>query len=307
MPDHCEHCVILIAGPTASGKSAAALDLAARLGGEIVNADAMQVYRDLRVVTARPSAEDEARAPHHLYGAIDGTDRCSAGRWARMAAPVLDAIAARGKPAIVAGGTGLYFRALEQGLSPAPDIPTTSREEARRKREALGPEAFRALVIEADPAMARLPAGDSQRLLRAYEVFVATGKTLSHFQSLPPQPVAARIAARILIAPPRERLYARCNDRAEAMMSSGALAEVSALLARDLDPFLPVMKALGVPEIAAHIRGEASRDEALSTLQQSTRRFAKRQMTWFRNQHTDWPIVETPADAVTAIKAQLAP
>jgi tRNA dimethylallyltransferase len=174
--------VILIAGPTASGKSAAALALAEKIGGEIVNADAMQVYRDLRILTARPSPAEEAAVRHHLYGVLDGAERCSAGRWARLAGEAVRDILARGRPAIIAGGTGLYFRALEDGLSPIPEIPPAAREQACDRLKELGAEAFRAEVVERDPAMARLPEGDAQRLLRAWEVFEATGERLSHFR-----------------------------------------------------------------------------------------------------------------------------
>ena len=284
---------VFIAGPTAGGKSAAALALARRIGGEIVNADAMQVYRDLRILTARPSAADEAAAPHHLYGALDGAEACSAGRWARMAAGVIEEIAARGRTAIVTGGTGLYFKALEEGLSPIPETPPSVRAEAQARREKLGPAAFRAEALARDPAMAHLPEGDAQRLLRVWEVFEATGKPLSYFQSLPRQPLVAGPIRKALILPPRDALYARCEARAAAMMEAGAVEEVRALLARNLDPALPVMKALGVPEIGAFLSGRATREETLAALQQNTRRFAKRQMTWFRGQTPDWPRYET--------------
>jgi len=290
--------VIFIAGPTASGKSAAALGLAEDIGGEIVNADAMQVYRDLHIVTARPSEADEARARHHLYGVADGAERWSAGRWAREAAPIIDDLAARGRTPIVVGGTGLYFRALEEGLSPIPDIPPEIGEAAKARREALGADAFRDEVIGFDPAMARLPAGDAQRLLRAWEVFKATGAPLTEFQNRPREPLIALPVRRLVIEPPRETLYARCDERAAAMLAHGAVEEVRRLLDRALDPGLPVMKALGVPEISAMLRGEANENESLAALQQSTRRFAKRQLTWFRNQAADWPRVQTHGEAV---------
>ncbi len=290
--------VIFIAGPTAAGKSGAALALAERLGGEIVNADAMQVYGDLRVVTARPSTRDEARAPHHLYGVVDGAERCSAGRWARMAAPVVEEIGARGRAAIIVGGTGLYFRALEEGLSPIPEIAPDIRDRAKRRRDELGPEAFRREVIARDGEMARLPAGDAQRLIRAWEVFEATGETLSAFQALPRAPMIAGPAERIVIEPPREALYAQCEVRAAAMLSAGAIEEVARLRQRGLDGDLPVMKALGVPEISSFLSGDMDQDACLAALQQSTRRFAKRQLTWFRNQAPDWPRVENAGRAV---------
>ena len=281
--------VILIAGPTASGKSAAALALAKKLDGEIVNADAMQVYSDLCILTARPPTQEEAAIPHHLYGVLDGAERCSAGRWARLASETIRDILARGRPSIVVGGTGLYFRALEDGLSPIPEIPAAVRERAGERIKELGPAAFRAEVVARDPAMARLPEGDSQRLLRAWEVFEATGKPLSHFQTLPRTPLIESVASRIVIDPPRDVLYARCDARATAMLAEGAVEEARALIARGLDPALPVMKALGVAEIGAMLRGALTKDDALALLQQNTRRFAKRQLTWFRNQAADWP------------------
>lgn len=293
---------IFIAGPTASGKSAAALALAEKTGGEIVNADAMQVYRDLRLLTARPTEADEARAPHHLYGVLDGAELFSAGRWARAAADVIADIHQRGRAAIVAGGTGLYFRALEEGLSPIPETPPEIRAIAAARRAALGPEAFHAEVAARDAAMAHLPAGDAQRLIRAWEVFEATGRPLSYFQSLPRQPLIEKAVEKIVIAPPRAVLYAHCDTRAAAMIGAGAIEEVRAMLARDFDASLPVMKALGVPEITAMLHGKKDRDETLAALQQNTRRFAKRQMTWFRNQACDWPCVETAPEAVSALE-----
>ena len=298
--------IVLIAGPTASGKSAAALALAKELGGTVVNADAMQVYDDLRIVTARPSPADEAAVPHRLYGVLDAAEHCSAGRWARLAAGVIAEIAAAGGAAIVAGGTGLYFRALEEGLSPVPEAPAEIRAEAERRREVLGPAAFRDEVIAQDPAMARLPEGDAQRLVRAWEVFAATGKPISHFQALARTPLIGAPDARVVVEPPREVLYARCDARAAAMLEAGALDEVRALLARGLDPALPAMKALGVAEVAGFLRGETGREEALARLQQNTRRYAKRQLTWFRNQAAGWPRAENAEGAAAAIAAQLA-
>lgn len=297
--------LIFIAGPTASGKSAAALSLARALDGEVVNADAMQVYGDLNVITARPTADERDQAPHHLYGVIQGVERCSAGRWARLAKEVLYQCNAHGKVALVCGGTGLYFRALEEGLSPIPDIPQETRAAAEARRREVGPEAFREEVIARDPAMARLPAGDAQRLMRAWEVLEATGKPLSWHQAQPRVPLIDKVDARIVIEPPRDVLYARCDARAAAMMEQGAVEEVRALLERDLDPDLPVMKALGVPEIAAMLRGEIDEQGALEMLQQNTRRFAKRQLTWFRNQASDWPRAENANEAEARTLEQL--
>lgn len=281
--------ILFIAGPTASGKSGAALSLAETLGAEIVNADAMQVYRDLRIVTARPDEVDEARARHRLYGVLDAREACSAGRWAELAAREIEDILNAGRSAIVVGGTGLYFKALEEGLSPIPEIPGDIREAARRRREQLGPEAFRDEVLARDPAMERLPAGDAQRLMRAWEVFEATGEPLSHFQQLPRAPLIARHAVKAVLSPARELVYENCDRRAVEIFSDAGVEEVRALLVRNIDPAAPAMKALGVPEIAAFLSGDLSREAALALLQQNTRRFAKRQMTWFRNQAADWP------------------
>ncbi|WDI32059.1 tRNA (adenosine(37)-N6)-dimethylallyltransferase MiaA [Hyphococcus flavus] len=297
--------VIFIAGPTASGKSAAALTLAQQTGGEIVNADAMQVYADLRIVTARPSSGDERLAQHHLYGVLDGAERCSAGRWAQMAVTAITDIHARGGTAIIVGGTGLYFRSLEEGLSPIPDVPIEIREAAKKRREDIGPAAFREEVIANDPVMARLPEGDTQRLVRAWEVFEATGKPLSYYQELPREPFLSNVSSRVVIEPSRETLYARCDQRAAQMLSEGAIEEVKSLIERGLDPSLPVMKALGVPEIAAFFSSEITREEALATLQQSTRRFAKRQLTWFRNQAAGWPRAGNADEIVKQITSDI--
>lgn len=297
--------VILIAGPTASGKSAAALMLAEATGAEIVNADALQVYRDLRLLSARPSPADEARAPHHLFGHVDGSVRYSVGGWAKDASMALAAISARGRPAIVAGGTGLYFRALTEGLSAAPDIPAAVRAEAEARLSALGLEAFRAEVIAADPAMARLKPGDRQRHLRAWEVWRATGRALSDIQRSPGTPIAPAIAARIVIEPPRADLYRVIDARFEAMLAAGAMDEAEALCSRGLDSALPVMKAVGAAELMQHLNGDLPLDEAVRLAQQSSRRFAKRQMTWFRNQTPDWPRGSSPLEAADAVLAAL--
>ena len=295
--------VILIAGPTASGKSAAALMLAEEIGAEIVNADALQVYRDLRVLSARPSPADEARAPHHLFGHIDGAVRYSVGGWARDAAATLDAIAGRGRSAIVVGGTGLYFRALTEGLSQAPEIPPEVRSEAEARLLALGPDGFRAEVLAADPAMARLKPGDRQRHLRAWEVWRASGRPLSDIQKSVGKPIVCADAAKIVIEPPREELYRVIDARFEAMLAAGALAEAQALRARGLDPALPVMKAVGAAELIRGLAGVLTPEDAVSLAKQSSRRFAKRQMTWFRNQTPDWPRASSPAEAVEALRA----
>ena len=293
--------VIFIAGPTASGKSATALWLANAIGGEIVNADSMQVYHDLRILTARPSLQDQENIPHHLYGFLDGAAPFSAGRWAQAAADVIADILTRGSAAIVTGGSGLYFKALEQGLSPIPDTPPDIREQAVARRDLLGPGAFRDEVVERDPAMAHFPEGDAQRLQRAWEIFEATGKPLSYFQALPREPLIEASTEKFILEPLREKLYARCDARAATMLAEGGIEEVRALVSRKINPALPVMKALGVPEIALLLSGQATSDETLAALQQSTRRFAKRQLTWFRNQAGDWPRAETTQDVARVL------
>lgn len=286
--------VWLIAGPTASGKSALALALAERTGAEIVNADSMQLYRDLAVLTARPGPGDLARAPHHLFGGADGAEAWSVGRWLRAAEPVLADIAARGRPALVVGGTGLYFRALTQGLSPIPAVPEAARAAVEADYAVVGEPAFRARLTELDPAAAaRIAPGDRQRLVRAASVALATGRALTDWQTEAGEAPLSDWRG-LVLDPAREVLYARCDARLAAMLDAGALEEVRGLLARGLDPALPVMKALGVPEFAEAVRGEAGLEEALAAARQSTRRYAKRQATWFRNQTPDWPRLSEP-------------
>jgi tRNA dimethylallyltransferase len=288
------HRVWLIAGPTASGKSELALQLAEAIGGEIVNADSMQVYGDLRILTARPDEADMLRAPHHLYGVADGAQAWSVGRWLRAATPVLSEIAARGRPAIVVGGTGLYFSALTRGLSDIPDIAPHVRQAAQAAFDAEGEEAFRARLALIDPeAAARIERGDRQRLCRAYEVAEATGRSLSGWQAHRSPRVVGQWRGAV-IEPPRPALYARCDQRVDEMLAKGVLEEVRALAARNLDPALPVMKSLGAPELAAYLRGERSLDEAVRLTRQSTRNYAKRQTTWFRGQAGDWPRLAAP-------------
>jgi tRNA dimethylallyltransferase len=287
--------VVLIAGPTASGKSALALRLADQLGGEIVGADALQVYRDLRVLSARPTAADEARTPHHLYGFVDAAETWSAGKWLRQAQAVLNGVLARGGPAIVVGGTGLYFRALTQGLADIPAVPEPVRRRVRELHGRLGEAAFRKKLAEADPAAeARIAPGDRQRLVRALEVSEATGRPLSDWQAATTPVLAPGAWRAMVLEPPRGELYARCDARFAAMVGAGALEEARALLERGLDPRLPAMKAVGVRELGRHLNGDLSLPEAIALAQQETRRYAKRQLTWFRNQTPDWPRTTAP-------------
>ena len=276
---------LVIAGPTASGKSGLALAVAREFGGMVINADSMQIYDGLRVITARPSAAEEALAPHRLYGVLDPTETCSAGRWLDLAKQAADSAWSQGLLPVFVGGTGLYLRALTQGLSPIPDIPEDIRAAARARFAALGNQAFHAALAERDPVMAgRLHPANSQRLVRAWEVLEATGLSLAHWQAIPPAGAIAAEIRILVLDPPRDALNAACDRRFLAMLDQGALDEVRALLARDLDPALPAMKALGVPDLAAHLRGEIARDEAVARAQAATRRYAKRQATWFRHQ-----------------------
>jgi tRNA dimethylallyltransferase len=279
---------ILIAGPTASGKSALSLALAERLGGEIVNADSMQVYRALRVLTARPSAEDEARAPHHLYGVLEGAAHCSAGKWSRMALETIRAIEGRGHVPIVVGGTGLYFRALTEGLSPIPAIPDDVREAVRAEVAAAG-EGAHALLVAADPALAEvIRPSDKQRIARGIEVARGTAKPLSQWHKEPPNPLLTGRMATIVLAPEREWLRARCDLRFERMLEEGALDEVRDLAAEGLDPALPLMKALGLRPLADYVAGKIELSDAVAKGQAETRAYAKRQETWFRTQMIAW-------------------
>jgi tRNA dimethylallyltransferase len=285
--------VILIAGPTASGKSALALALAERLDGVIINADSMQVYRELTILTARPGAADLARAPHRLYGVLPGRERCSAGRWRAMAVAEIEACHDAGTLPIVTGGTGLYLRALEKGLAAVPAVPAEARAAAEALHAELGGAAFHTALAARDPAMAaRLRPSDRQRLVRAWEVLQATGRSLADWQGDgtgdgdgPANGGPAPYRFRFLVClPPRAAVYAACDARAHAMIAAGALAEARALLALSLDPALPVMKALGVAALGRHLAGALSLEAAIAAMQRQTRHYAKRQMTWLRTQ-----------------------
>jgi len=276
---------IVIAGPTASGKSALALGLAQAFDGTIINADSMQVYEVLRILTARPTAEDEALAPHRLYGFLSPRESCSAGRWQSLAKLAAEEAWAAGRLPIIVGGTGLYLRSLTEGLSPIPDIPEEIRAAARAELTELGNEAFHARLATQDPEMAaRLRPSDSQRIARAWEVLQATGRSLALWQQEPAQGGLAADFFAVVIAPARERLYAGCDSRFQSMIDQGALAEVAALLQLELDPALPAAKALGVAELSAFLRGRITLDEAIRRAQQSTRNYAKRQLTWINGQ-----------------------
>ncbi|ULK99843.1 tRNA (adenosine(37)-N6)-dimethylallyltransferase MiaA [Bradyrhizobium sp. I71] len=277
---------VLIAGPTASGKSALALELALATGGVVINADSMQVYRDLRIITARPTAADEALVPHRLYGHVDAAVNFSAGAWVSDAAKALDEAGAQGRLPIFIGGTGLYFKALTAGLSVVPPIPAEVRDDVRARLERNGVEALHAELARRDPAAAeRLSLRDRARIARALEVIEATGRSLLDWHREGQPPLLPKDSFRaVFLAPERDELYARIDARFDAMLGAGALREVERLAARHLDPLLPAMKAHGVPALIRHLRGELGLEEAASIGRADTRHYAKRQFTWFRHQ-----------------------
>ncbi len=277
--------LIVVGGPTASGKSALALAIAEAVGGTIVNADSMQVYRELPILSAAPSAEERARVPHRLYGVLPAAEVCSAARWRDMALAEIAVAWDAGRVPVLVGGTGLYINALLRGLSPIPEIPEAVRAAARALFADLGNAAFHARLAERDPLMAtRLDPGNSQRLVRAWEVIEATGQSLAAWQSAAPIGVLAEPALPIVLEPPREALYASIDRRFLEMMERGALNEVAAIGAAGLDPALPAMKALGIPELRRHLQGQIGREQAVALAQQASRHYAKRQITWFRHQ-----------------------
>ena len=290
---------VLIAGPTASGKSALALALARKSGGVIINADSMQVYRDLCVLTARPSAEEEAEVPHRLYGHVDAAVNFSAGSWVSDAARVLAEVRAQQRRPIFVGGSGLYFKALTRGLSAVPPIPGEIREAVRARLDRDGVEALHAELARRDRAYAeRLEPRDRSRIARALEVIEATGRSLLdwHREALPPLLAPGTFRA-LFLAPERDALYARIDARFETMLQHGALEEVARLAARKLDPLLPAMKAHGVPALIRHLEGEIVREEASEIGRADTRHYAKRQFTWFRHQLPEFEWVSPDAAA----------
>lgn len=277
---------VLIAGPTASGKSALALEFAQKTGGIIVNADSMQVYCDLRIITARPTIEEEARVPHRLYGHVDAAVNFSVGSWVVDAAAALADARAQNRPPIFVGGSGLYFKALTRGLSAVPPIPPEIRESVRARLERDGVEVLHSELARRDPVSAeRLKPRDRTRVARALEVIDTTGRSLTdwHREGLPPLLPPGTFNA-LFLAPDRDRLYARIDARFDAMLKAGALEEVERLAARHLDPLLPAMKAHGVPALIRHLKGEITLEEAATTGSTDTRHYAKRQFTWFRHQ-----------------------
>lgn len=262
----------------------------------------MQVYRDLEILTARPSAADLARVPHHLYGVADGSETWSTGIWLRACLAVLADLRERGKPALIVGGTGLYFRALTVGLAEAPEVPAEAREAARRDYERLGEHAFRDALAALDPAAAaRIAPGDRQRLVRAMEVAIGTKRPLTAWNADTRPALAPGSWRGLILEPERPALYARIDARVEAMLAAGALEEVARLAARGLDPQLPLMKAVGARPLLAHLSGDLTLDEAIALTQMDTRRYAKRQGTWFRNQTPDWPRFESGDAALQSL------
>jgi tRNA dimethylallyltransferase len=274
---------LIVAGPTASGKSALAAAIAREFDGVVINADAMQVYRELRVVSARPTAEEEAQVPHRLYGVWPAREHGTVGKWRDAALAEIAAAHDAGKLPILCGGTGMYLKLIVEGLSPVPPVPPEIRERARARHAEFGPVAFHAELARRDPvAGAKLSPNDTQRVLRAWEVVEAHGAALSDFHAAAPLEKASWPT--LLLDPPRDLLGERIDIRVDRMIAEGAVDEVRALLTQNLPDTLPAMRALGVPELAAHLRGEYDLPIAINALKASTKQFAKRQRTWFRNQ-----------------------
>jgi tRNA dimethylallyltransferase len=278
---------VVLAGPTASGKSALALAIAREFGGTVINADSMQVYRELPVLTAQPSLAERALVPHRLYGFLPVTERCSAARWSALACKEIDDALAENRLPIVVGGTGLYLKALLDGLAPVPEIPSARREEARHRLRELGKAAFHAELSRRDPQMAvRINPGDTQRMLRAWEVMAATGRSLAEWLAEPSRAPSGSDTRYVKLAllPDRRRLYAACDTRFPAMVERGGLEEARSLSSFPDDAGLPGLKALGLRELIGYVRGRISLEAAIAASQQATRRYAKRQITWIRHQ-----------------------
>ena len=277
---------IMIAGPTASGKSQLAVDLACQLDGEVINADSMQLYADLSILTARPSNADMQDIPHHVYGVLDGGHRASVAAWLKLAATAMSAIRARGKMPIIIGGTGMYLDAAVNGIAPIPDVPANTHEDCMALFDAIGGAAFREKLALHDPLVAsRLADGDRQRLIRAMGVFNATGIVLSQFQKAEHKGALIGRPVKIAMLPPRDVLYARIDARFDVMLEQGAMDEAKQLINRQLDPSLPLMKALGVTALKAVLDQKMTIDQAAYTAKRDSRHYAKRQMTWLRNNY----------------------
>jgi tRNA dimethylallyltransferase len=281
---------ILIAGPTASGKSALAIEVAERYGGVVINADSMQVYHELRILTARPSPEEEAQVPHRLFGFVPAREAYSVGRYVTDAASAVAEVQAEGKLPVLVGGTGLYFKALLEGLSPIPPASPDVRQHWRDEAGRLGAEALHRILAERDAEMAaRLSPGDSQRIVRALEVLDSTGRSLAVWQTIRGQGVLSEDeTVRLVLLPEREALYHRIETRFDRMISDGVLDEVRALQALDLDPALPVMTAHGVPALMSALTGTMAMEDAISAAKADTRHYAKRQFTWLKRNMIAW-------------------
>ena len=299
--------IILIAGPTASGKSALAIALAEQYGGTIINANSMQVYRDLRIITARPTPDEERRMPHRLYGHVDAQENYSVGRWCNEAATELATAKAENRFAIIVGGTGLYFNALSRGLAAVPPIPGAIRDEVRARLASEGVAALHAELAVRDPtAAAQLRSADRARVTRALEVVLATGRSiLDWHEENKPATIDLNTAVKIFLMPDRDELARRIDARFDAMMAAGALDEVRALAARQLNPSLPAMKAHGVPWLIRHLTGEVTLATAIEHATLETRQYTKRQATWFRNQLPEFAWV-APSGAPAAVERAIA-
>lgn len=286
--------VLIVAGPTASGKSALALDMADAFDGVVINADSMQVYKELRVLSARPDDDEIARAPHRLYGVLSGAEACSAGKWREMAMAEIADCHAKGKLPIITGGTGMYLNALTAGIAPIPDVPTRIRESVMAELAEMGHAAFFEKFKRDDPkTAAKLDGNNTQRMIRAAEVFAHTGRGLASWHTepviTPPENMKFK---KLCYMPPRDILYDRCNRRFDLMIEKGAIDEVRDLIAMNLPETAPVMKAVGVRELSAYLLGTTDLETARELSQRETRRYAKRQLTWFRHQMTDKEIID---------------
>lgn len=300
--------IIILAGPTASGKSGLALELAEKRGGVIINADSQQMYAELRVLTARPTPAAEARVPHRLYGALSASEACSAGKWLRLAKMEIDWARSNGQPAIIVGGTGLYLKALTEGLSEIPDIDPAIRAQAQADLQSMGNEAFYRRIAETDPEIIlNIRPSDPQRMTRAWEVFLSTGKPLSWWQKNKKICFYESSLFRIFhVVCERGELYARCDARLLQMLKNGALDEVRNVISLQLPDSLPAMHIIGVPEFASHLRGECTLEKATARAQQATRNYVKRQLTWFNNQGRNYhPIDIQSKSSLLALARQI--
>ena len=296
--------VLIVAGPTASGKSALALDMAEAFDGVVINADSMQVYSELRVLSARPDESETSRAPHRLYGVLSGREACSAGKWRDMAMAEINDCHAQGKLPIITGGTGMYLNALTEGIAPIPDVPSRIRDSVTAELEDIGHAAFFEKLKKNDPeTAATLDGTNTQRMIRAAEVFAHTGRGLASWHKEPMVPPPANMKfKKLCYMPPRDILYDRCNRRFDLMLEQGAIDEVRDLIALGLPDTAPVMKAVGVRELGAYLAGEIDLATAREKSQRETRRYAKRQLTWFRHQMSDKEIIDAQYSESLAVK-----